>query len=96
MAKKATATKAKKTTTKKPVRKTRKKVTKKKVNNKIMKLFVYNPDSEFDSNLEQVQLETKYRMDFVNRFGVTDIPSIGDFEHWKETLSSEVQVDQAV
>lgn len=72
----ATATK-KKTTTRKKKTTTRKK-------SNVLNLMVRNPEAS--CGLETVELDVKYRNAFRDIFGVLEIPTLEEFNAWKETL----------
>lgn len=77
----------KKTTTKKTTKSTTKKATTKKkaVRSTMMNLIVTNEDT--NSGIDFVQLDVKYRIAFVERFGTLEVPNIKAFNDWKETLN---------
>lgn len=74
---------------------TRKRKTKDEIRSEMCKylnLLASNP--ELKGGLEKVQLETKYRHLFIERFGLEKIPTIEAFNEFKNnllTISNEVQ-----
>lgn len=53
-----------------------------------LNLIVSNPDSK--GGLEKVQLETKYRHLFIERFGLEKIPTLESFNEFKNSLPSTI------
>jgi hypothetical protein len=72
-----------KTTTKKKTTTRKKRVTKKK-RSTTLNLMVRNEESS--CGLETVQLDVKHRTAFRERFGILNIPTLEEFNSWKETL----------
>jgi hypothetical protein len=54
----------------------------------------YNLNVSTENGTEMVKLPSKYKMDFVKRFGVVTIPDKGAFEFWLTAIEAYQTVSE--